>query len=108
MDNLPIFNGTRGEEAKEEFDRLNCRSYFLTVPRPDVPKNCTDILASISYYAFNGGLGKPCECDNTGSESTLCDKYTGECQCKRNVVGRKCSTCAPGTYGFGADGCKRT
>ena len=104
---MPIWNATGGEEAKQVFDELNCRSYFLTVPRGDVPKNCSDALNSISYYAFDGGLNKPCECDPTGSESTLCDKYTGECPCKKNVVGRRCDRCAPGTYGFSSEGCKR-
>ena len=104
---MPIWNATGGEEAKQVFDELDCRSYFLTVPRGDVPKNCSDALNSISYYAFDGGLNKPCECDPTGSESTLCDKYTGECPCKKNVVGRRCDRCAPGTYGFSSEGCKR-
>ena len=94
-------------EAKEEFERLRCRELFNYVPRPEIPKECSDLLNSVSLYAFEGGLNKPCECDNTGSESTLCDKYTGQCPCKKNVDGRRCDRCAPGTYGFGADGCKR-
>ena len=46
-----------------------------------------------------------CNCDITGSESSLCDKYTGQCPCKSNVGGRTCDRCQPGFYGFGADGC---
>ena len=72
-----------------------------------VPPECAVLLNSVSYYLFDGGLNKPCECDPTGSESTLCDKYSGQCACKRNVVGRRCDRCAPGTFGFGADGCQR-
>lgn len=46
-----------------------------------------------------------CQCDPTGSVSKLCNEYGGSCQCKPNVVGRKCDRCAPGTYGFGPEGC---
>ena len=28
-----------------------------------------------------------------------------QCECKSNVVGRRCSRCAPGFYGFGTQGC---
>lgn len=48
-----------------------------------------------------------CQCNVTGSTSNLCSEYNGACQCKPNVVGRRCDRCAPGTYGFGPEGCKR-
>lgn len=47
-----------------------------------------------------------CKCDPTGSISSLCNPEGGQCECKPNVVGRKCDSCAPGTYGFGPQGCK--
>lgn len=72
-----------------------------------LPQECQDILKSLSMYAFEGGLGKGCECDPTGSESSLCDKYSGQCPCKKNVAGRKCDRCAVSHFGFGADGCQR-
>lgn len=46
-----------------------------------------------------------CECDPTGSRSYECDPLGGQCDCKPNVVGRRCDKCAPGTYGFGPEGC---
>lgn len=46
-----------------------------------------------------------CQCNTTGSVSKLCDEYGGNCHCKPNVVGRRCDRCAPGTYGFGPEGC---
>lgn len=48
-----------------------------------------------------------CECDPQGSLSSVCDPNGGQCQCRPNVVGRKCDRCAPGTFGFGPSGCKR-
>lgn len=46
-----------------------------------------------------------CQCDPTGSTSKLCQEYGGACQCKPNVVGRRCDRCAPGYYGFSPEGC---
>jgi len=42
-----------------------------------------------------------------GSLSSECEPAGGQCTCKPNVVGRRCNRCAPGTYDFGPDGCKR-
>ena len=48
-----------------------------------------------------------CDCDLTGSTSFECNPVGGQCECKDNVVGRRCDQCAPGTYGFGPNGCSR-
>lgn len=58
----------------------------------------------LSYVLFS--LLLACECDSTGSYSSICEPVGGECKCKPNVIGRKCDYCAPGTYGFGPEGCK--
>lgn len=60
----------------------------------------SQVLASISPAA--------CECDPQGSLSSVCDPNGGQCQCRLNVVGRTCDRCAPGNFGFGPGGCKRT
>ena len=41
-----------------------------------------------------------CHCDSTGSESLLCEKYGGQCDCKPNVIGRRCNKCQPDYYNF--------
>ena len=46
-----------------------------------------------------------CQCDPTGSLSAVCEGQGGRCECKPNVIGRRCDQCAPGTYGFGPAGC---
>ena len=51
-------------------------------------------------------LFSECDCDLTGSLSFECEQAGGQCECKPNVVGRRCDQCAPGTFGFGPDGCK--
>ena len=92
---------------KTQYEDENCREQFIGGQKANISDACKDILHSISMFSFDGGLEKGCECDVTGSESSLCDKYTGQCPCKNNVGGRKCDRCQPGFYGFGSDGCLR-
>ncbi|CAC5400056.1 unnamed protein product [Mytilus coruscus] len=32
----------------------------------------------------------PCNCNNTGSVSTICNSETGQCQCRNNFLGKNC------------------
>ena len=47
----------RAAEMREIFDRLNCRERFLNA-KPSrlepMPKDCEEILYSISFFAFEG------------------------------------------------------
>ncbi|XP_029318611.1 laminin subunit alpha-2 isoform X2 [Cottoperca gobio] len=45
-----------------------------------------------------------CHCHNNGSESEVCNKDTGRCPCKKNVVGRQCDECIPQTHGINTRG----
>ena len=58
------------------------------------------LMYSISLLKFTD-----CGCDSTGSTSNICQAVGGQCTCKPNVVGRTCNRCAPGTFGFGPNGC---
>ncbi len=62
-----------------------------------------------SGFVFLTGafVSAACECDQTGSFSAVCMPLGGQCECKNNVIGRKCDQCAPGHYGFGPQGCFR-
>ncbi|XP_043223097.1 laminin subunit beta-1-like [Amphibalanus amphitrite] len=104
---LPMFSGSAAASLqKQEFDHYRCDEYFYQAyGREDMPEACRKHMASIGYYVFEGAKDKECGCDPTGSESTLCDPLGGQCRCKPNVVGRRCDQCAPGTYGFGPEGC---
>lgn len=41
-----------------------------------------------------------CGCNPVGSKTLQCDRSTGVCQCKDNVIGEKCDMCAPRTSGI--------
>ncbi|KAM9261102.1 laminin subunit alpha-2 [Cariama cristata] len=43
---------------------------------------------------------QPCHCHINGSFSEICDSRTGQCECKANVIGRRCDVCKPGTFGL--------
>ncbi|XP_065338114.1 laminin subunit beta-1 isoform X2 [Cloeon dipterum] len=102
---LPFFTGSQiAEIKKQEYDRYQCHLLFQNVIKSNVPDVCKDYYYSIGYYVHDGAY--ECQCDPTGSTSSLCDSLGGQCNCKPNVVGRKCNRCAPGTFGFGPEGCK--
>ncbi|XP_077296582.1 laminin subunit beta-1 [Arctopsyche grandis] len=51
-----------------------------------------------------------CSCNPLGTvDNQGCDTYTGECTCKRNVIGRDCNQCLPEHWGLAEeeDGCQR-
>jgi len=41
---------------------------------------------------------KACDCDVGGAMSARCDQRTGQCQCRPNIVGRRCDQVAPGYF----------
>uniref|UniRef100_A0A8C4I5M9 Basement membrane-specific heparan sulfate proteoglycan core protein n=1 Tax=Dicentrarchus labrax TaxID=13489 RepID=A0A8C4I5M9_DICLA len=50
------------------------------------------------YYgdAITAKNCQPCQCHTNGSVSEVCNKETGQCQCRENVVGRQCDECMAG------------
>ncbi|XP_068533568.1 laminin subunit alpha-2 isoform X1 [Anas acuta] len=41
---------------------------------------------------------QPCQCHINGSISEICDSKTGQCECKANVIGRRCDMCKPSYF----------
>lgn len=47
-----------------------------------------------------------CDCDVSGSMSTVCQAQGGQCHCKPYVFGRRCDQCMIGTFGLAnGNGC---
>lgn len=117
-----------GPDRLRDFEYYRCADTIYSPIRGNLSEVCRLYHYSIGSYLHNGGYGErqireqselffhiinlsvflACECDSTGSYSSLCNQIDGYCSCKPNVVGRRCNTCAPGTYGFGPEGCKGT
>ncbi|XP_069506839.1 laminin subunit alpha-5 isoform X2 [Ambystoma mexicanum] len=61
-------------------------------------KFCRDSAISLSLFHNNGA--QACSCHEVGSTSPSCEPFGGQCTCKSNVIGRDCSRCATGYWGF--------
>ncbi|KAK1157833.1 hypothetical protein AOXY_G24001 [Acipenser oxyrinchus oxyrinchus] len=59
---------------------------------------CRESAISLSVFYNNGAL--PCGCHEVGAVSTACATFGGKCNCRPNVIGRDCSRCATGYWGF--------
>jgi len=102
---IPIYQGPGlPEYMKQEFLYHRCDILQFPSLKNDLPEQCQKHTFSISSVLHNGAMD--CGCDVTGSLSVECDAVCGQCQCKEGVVGRRCDQCAPGTYGFGPQGCR--
>nr|XP_028575499.1 laminin subunit beta-2-like isoform X1 [Podarcis muralis] len=102
---LPGLHGSSpaAVERREALERYTCLEVFRMATMPDLAETCARLLCSISALMHDGAM--PCQCDPQGSTSSVCHKLGGQCQCKPNVMGRRCDQCVPGTYGFGPYGC---
>ncbi|XP_037552180.1 laminin subunit beta-4 [Nematolebias whitei] len=68
-------------------------------------KICEGLIKNLSAQIHNGAIA--CRCNAIGSLGPACSKLGGFCECKPNVIGRCCDSCAPLTFGLGPEGCKR-
>lgn len=73
------------------------RLVFSLSPKSASPF-CRESARSLAAAYNDGAL--PCNCDRSGSEGSTCDPAGGQCACRQHVIGRQCTKCATGYYGF--------
>ncbi|KAK6747437.1 hypothetical protein RB195_000562 [Necator americanus] len=102
---LLIFKGSESAlQHKMEYDRYQCRNLIMSLtPKEMYSETCERYVCPVAAAVLN--RTSSCDCDPTGSVSGICGVKGGQCECKPNVVGRRCDQCAVGTYGFGRSGC---
>ncbi|KAH0517395.1 Laminin subunit alpha-3 [Microtus ochrogaster] len=59
---------------------------------------CKKAARSLVAFYHNGAL--PCDCHPAGAAGQHCNPEGGQCPCRPNVIGRQCTRCATGHYGF--------
>uniref|UniRef100_A0A3B4Y231 Laminin subunit alpha 3 n=1 Tax=Seriola lalandi dorsalis TaxID=1841481 RepID=A0A3B4Y231_SERLL len=59
---------------------------------------CRDSARSLVAAYNDGALA--CNCDKSGSTRSTCDPVGGQCHCRQHVIGRQCTKCTTGYYGF--------
>ncbi|KAI7792021.1 laminin subunit beta-1b [Triplophysa rosa] len=105
VQDLDLFSGgVQQQENWEMFQKYRCLERSQSVVQIPMTDICRDYIYSISALMHNKAL--ECKCDPRGSLSSVCDPSSGQCQCRPNVSGRNCDTCAPATFLFGPSGCR--
>ncbi|XP_046883214.1 laminin subunit alpha-3-like isoform X2 [Hypomesus transpacificus] len=84
-------------DKSSEFSRLCGAEGFSIHPRTS-SRFCQDSARSLVAAFNNGAL--PCSCDQAGATGPTCEPLGGQCHCRPHVIGRQCTKCATGYYGF--------
>ncbi|XP_066537073.1 laminin subunit alpha-3 [Hoplias malabaricus] len=75
-----------------------CGSRGFYIDPQNASEFCKSSARSLVANYYNGAL--PCDCDKMGSTSPTCETFGGQCSCRPHVIGRQCTRCATGFYGF--------
>ncbi|CAN9502837.1 unnamed protein product [Ophioblennius macclurei] len=75
-----------------------CRGEGFYIHPSGSSRFCRESARSL-VAAYNDGA-LPCDCNPSGSTRTLCNPDGGQCPCRQHVIGRRCTKCATGYYGF--------
>lgn len=83
------------DKAVDFIKQCGQNSFHMTANTSEL---CKEAVFSLTSEYNNGAL--PCQCNIDGSLSFECERFGGQCACKENVIGRTCSQCRTGYFGF--------
>ncbi|XP_047462931.1 laminin subunit alpha-5 isoform X2 [Mugil cephalus] len=87
------------EPLDKSYDFIsNCGQNSFHIDPSSASPFCLSSAVSLSAFFNNGAM--PCACHELGAESDTCEQFGGQCHCRPNVIGRECSMCATGYWGF--------
>ncbi|XP_040910690.1 laminin subunit alpha-3-like isoform X2 [Toxotes jaculatrix] len=75
-----------------------CRGEGFFIDPRTSSQFCRDSARSLVAAYNDGALA--CNCDISGSTGSTCDPVGGQCPCRQHIIGRQCTKCATGYYGF--------
>ncbi|XP_019959877.2 laminin subunit alpha-3-like isoform X2 [Paralichthys olivaceus] len=75
-----------------------CRGKGFYIDPRTSSKFCSDSARSLVAAYNDGALA--CDCEMSGSTGAACDPVGGQCPCRQHIIGRRCTKCATGYYGF--------
>ncbi|XP_030666503.1 laminin subunit alpha-3 isoform X2 [Nomascus leucogenys] len=76
----------------------NCGKNSFYLDPQTASRFCKNSARSLVAFYHKGAL--PCECHPAGATGPHCSPEGGQCPCRPNVIGRQCTRCATGHYGF--------
>ncbi|KAM7125584.1 laminin subunit alpha-5 [Molossus nigricans] len=89
----------REEPLDKSYDFINqCASHGYHISATSSSQFCRDAATSLSLFYNNGAW--PCGCHEVGATGPTCEPFGGQCPCRAHVIGRDCSRCATGYWGF--------
>ncbi|XP_021110870.1 laminin subunit alpha-5 isoform X2 [Heterocephalus glaber] len=89
----------REEPLDKSYDFIShCAAHGYYISPHSSSPFCQDAANSLSLFYNNGAL--PCGCHEVGATGPTCEPVGGQCPCRAHVIGRDCSRCATGYWGF--------
>ncbi|KAJ8337032.1 hypothetical protein SKAU_G00382520 [Synaphobranchus kaupii] len=81
--------------SSDFINQCGANSFYIG---PRSSQFCRDSARSLVAFYNDGAL--PCGCDAAGANGPTCNPAGGQCSCRPNIIGRQCTRCSTGHYGF--------